>query len=235
LSSRSDVSRRRACVALLALAAVGVRAESRTYELAPFDAVVFDATGDLVVEQSGREQLVVDAEPAVLAKLAVDVTGRRLRIGFGPGPLRTKEPIRFRLDLRQLASLDLRGSAAVRIGALDGPELALMLGGSADIRLARLTAQRLDVRLAGSGDIAVEAGQVERQRVAIDGAGRYAAPELASRDAEVSIAGSGDVRLAASDRLTVSIAGSGDVWFRGRPQLTQSVGGAGRVRPLAAR
>ncbi|HEY7242232.1 MAG TPA: DUF2807 domain-containing protein, partial [Burkholderiales bacterium] len=180
-------------------------------ELAAFDEVVWDAAGELSIEQSTRQRLSIEAEPAVLAKIVAEVSGRRLRIGFAPGPIQTRQPIRFRLETRQLAALEQRGSGAVRIAALSTPQFLLALNGSGDIQLGELTARSLEVRLAGSGIIAIDGGQV--------------------RDARVSIGGSGQVRVPASERLGASIAGSGMVLYRGRPKITQSITGAGLLRP----
>jgi hypothetical protein len=203
-------------------------------ELGAFDEVLWDAAGELLVEPSDRERLSIEAEPAVLRKIVAEVRQRRLRIGFTPGSsIRTEHPIRFRLETRQLAALETRGSGSVRIAALSTPKLLLVLDGSCDIQFARLSARSLEVRLAGAGNVAIDAGQVDSQRVAIDGSGIYSALRLASRHAEVSIGGSGEVRLAASERLKVGIAGSGELLYRGQPQIAQSITGAGSVRPAS--
>jgi putative autotransporter adhesin-like protein len=213
-------------VALAAATATEVR------ELAAFDEVVWDAVGELVVEPSQRERLSIEAEPAVLRKIVAEVSERRLRIGFGPGSIQTRHPIRFRLETRQLAALETRGSGSVRIAALSTPKLSLALDGSGDIQLAQLNARSLEVRMAGAWNVAIAGGQVDSQRVAIDGSGTYAALRLASRHAEVSIGGSGEVRVAASERLQAGIAGSGEVLYRGHPQIVRSITGAGSVRPV---
>jgi len=205
----------RSILTAIALAASGLALAAPTAtdvrELGAFDEVVWEAAGELLVEQSQRERLSIEAEPAVLAKIVAEVRERRLRIGFAPGSIPTRHPIRFRLETRQLLALETRGSGAVRIAALSTPQLLLVLSGSGDIQLAELRARSLEVRLAGAGTVAIEGGQV--------------------RDAQVSIGGSGQVRVPPSERLTASISGSGMLLYRGRPQSAQSMTGAGLVRP----
>jgi hypothetical protein len=205
----------RSFLSAIALAAAGLALAAPTAtevrELAAFDDVVWEAAGELLIQQSHRERLSIEAEPAVLAKIVTEVRQRRLRIGFAPGSIQTRHPIRFRLETRQLLAFEARGSGSVRIAALSTPQLLLVLNGSGDIQLAQLSARNLEVRLAGAGNIAVDGGPV--------------------RDAHVSIGGSGQVRVAASERLTASIAGSGMLFYRGRPQITQSITGAGLIRP----
>lgn len=195
--------------------------------------VVWRAIGELVVSQGEREQLTVEAEPAVLAQVVTTLQRGRLDIGFAPGArVHSREPIRFRLALRTLAALHANGAGTVRLGPLAVPALAIRLDGSDSVTLARLQAQSLDARLDGSGGLTVADGAVERQLVLIGGACNVDHAGLASRFADVAIDGSGEVRVAVRERLVVRIAGSGNVHVRGNPQVTQTITGAGAVHRL---
>ena len=198
-----------------------------------FDEVRWRATGELRIEQTTREQLSVDAEPAVLSKLVIEVRQRRLWIGFAPGRVETRQPIRFRLELKALAALDANGSGDIRIGPLTGAGLSLVLAGSDDLQLARLSARTLDVRLTGSGSATIAGGEVEAQRIELAGSGDYLAPRLASRRAEITSEGSGDAQVAVSGRLTARLSGSGSVDYRGDAEVSSTVVGSGSVRHLA--
>ncbi|HEV7912663.1 MAG TPA: head GIN domain-containing protein [Albitalea sp.] len=235
---------RRSCLAgvLATLAGLGASRHGQAAALAAeerpvvgFDAVLWDATGELLIEQTNRERLVVEAEPAVLAKIVAEVRDGRLHLRFRPGPVQTQQPIRFRLEVKTLTALETRGSGAVRIGTLSLPALSLRLTGSEELQLAGLTARRLDVQLEGAGSLRIAAGRVDSQRVVISGAADYDALGLASRHADVAITGSGELRVAVTERLVARIAGSGTVLYRGQPQLVQTITGAGEIRPLDAR
>lgn len=206
--------------------AAATRVENR--DVSGFDAVLFDGVGDLTIEQTGRERLSVEAEPAVLEKIVTEVRGRRLIIRF-EGSVQTREPIRFRLQVSTLRSLEMRGSNHAQIGNLDSPLLALQLAGSGEVLLQRLAAREFELDIGGSGKVAVEAGTVEAQRVVIGGAGDYQAPGLASRQAEVSVRGSGGARIAVSERLVARVAGSGEIVYRGNPSVSRQVSGAGSI------
>jgi len=195
-----------------------------------FDTVLWNAAGELHIEQAAREALSIEAEPAVLAKIVTVVRQRRLSIAFAPGRVESRWPIRFRLAVRSLAALETRGSGSVHIGPLSTDELSLQLAGSESVLLARLHARRLEARLDGASDLAIEGGQVDRQRIVIGGAANYRAAQLGSREADIAIDGSGDVQVAVSDRLVARIAGSGEVVYTGTPRVAQSVTGAGAVR-----
>ena len=199
--------------------------------VANFDRIDWQALGELHIEQTGRERLTIEAEPAVLAKTITEVRQGLLRIAFAPGRVQTQAPIRFKLEVKSLRALQAGGSGEIRIGPLTTPELVLRLTGSDNLHLAHLDARSLDAQLEGSGDLTIDGGSVLTQRVRLAGSGRHSAPTLASRQADASIEGSGDIELAASERLIARITGSGDVHYHGRPQVQQTVDGAGSVRP----
>ena len=232
-----DLSRRMLLLSSAALLAgvaarQGVRAQARTQDeraVSDFDSVLWEAAGELSIRQTNRERLVIDAEPAVIAKVVTEVDRRRLRIGFRPGTVQSREPIRFFLEVKELVSMQTRSSGVVHVGPLSTNALTLHSAGSEQIELAQLHAQALDVRLDGAGEVAVD-GDVERQRVVIAGAANYRASGLASRHAEVAIDGSGDVRVAVAERLVIRIRGSGSVIYRGNPQVLPTVSGAGDIR-----
>jgi len=209
----------------------GTQVEQRA--VSGFDSVDWQASGELSIEQSGRERLSVEAEPAVLAKIVTEVRRGRLMIGFKPGRVESRETVRFRLEVKSLAALDANGAGALHIGALSAADLVLRLAGSDTLRLARLSARSLDLRLAGAGDAVVDGGRVERQRVVIAGAANYQAPRLDCREADAAIEGSGNIELTARERLVARIAGSGDIVYHGQPQVLQTVTGAGSVRRQA--
>src|SRR3989442_9529953 len=150
--------------------------EQRT--VGDFDSVLWNASGELYIEQAARTGLSIEAEPAVLAKVVTAVQQRRLSIAFSSDRVVTRQPVRFRLAVRSLAALETRGSGSVHIGPLATDELSLHLAGSESVLLARLHARRLEARLDGASDLAIEGGQVDRQRIVIGGAANYRAAQL---------------------------------------------------------
>ena len=60
------------------------------------------------------------------------------------------------------------------------------------------------------------------------------AGRLASRDAVVSIGGSGEATVSASKTLNLSVAGSGDIGYYGDPKVSQNIRGSGTIKRLGA-
>lgn len=236
-----DHPTRRLALTTLVGAVLGLRLGRRAHAatlteqrpVADFDRLDWQAVGELYIEQTGRERLAIEAEPAVLARVITEVRQGMLRIAFTPGRVQTRAPIRFRLEVKSLRALQGGGSGEIRIGTLTTPELALRLTGSDNLHLAHLDARALDVQLEGSGDVTIDGGSVLVQRVRLAGSGRHSAPALASREAHATIDGSGDIELAVRERLVARISGSGDVSYHGQPQVQQAVDGAGSVRPAS--
>jgi hypothetical protein len=213
-------------------AAAGTLVERR--QASGFDEVLWDLAGELSIEQGAREGVEIEAEPAVLARVTSSVSHGRLTLAFAPGaPIATRLPLRVRVELRALRSLESRGSGSTRIGPLRADDLRLELEGSGDLVLARLDARRLEVRLTGSGDVDVGGGTLESQRIVLEGSGNVRAARLDSRDTEATIAGSGTIEVAASRRLVARIDGSGDIRYRGDPAVSEAIGGAGTVARAA--
>jgi hypothetical protein len=68
--------------------------------------------------------------------------------------------------------------------------------------------------------------------VSIGGSGDVDLGQVKSREASVSVAGSGEATVWASSALSVTIAGSGDVNYYGDPKISRSVVGSGGTRRL---
>lgn len=216
--------------ALLAGGAYGAATSIEQRKLRGFDRVRWMTPGELQIEQTGREHVSIEAEAWLHPHILTEVNDGQLTIALEPGRYPIRERLVFRLEVIALRRLDARSSGDVRIGPLSSKaDFSLLLAGSGDARLARLQADALEVDIAGSGNVDIAAGRVDRQRIVISGSGSYQAFDLACRQADAAIEGSGDVRLAAADRLSARIDGSGDVRYRGAPVVLRTLRGAGSI------
>jgi hypothetical protein len=199
-----------------------------------FQAIELEGSFDLVVRQSGRNAVEVQADDNLLPLVETEVIdgrhGRTLRIRWQRGEsVRTRADTVVTVDVVQLRAVAASGSGDVRIDALTTPLFSLALAGSGDARLARLATDELSVSIAGSGDVSAS-GRTKRLALSIAGSGDVSAQELAAEEVKVSVAGSGDARVHAERELTVAIAGSGDVLYTGAAALKSSIAGSGSVR-----
>lgn len=217
--------------AVFAGSAGGADTSTETRDVTGFDRVVMRAVGDLTIRQGASEHLEIEAEPHLLPKIGSEVRDGVLYLEILAPQFQTREPLRFRLTVKQLEGLDSMASGSVNIGALKTDSLELKLTGSGDIHVDSLDATQVDTQLTGAGIVSIDGGQVDQQALQLQGSGDYAAGGMKSRAARVNIIGSGNVTVDASDLLDVRIGGSGDVHYFGTPRIEQSISGAGSVSP----
>ena len=87
----------------------------------------------------------------------------------------------------------------------------------------------LSLNISGSGDI-LAIGKVQKLIANINGSGDLMLSKLNTNHATVTINGSGDAAIWASESLKGKINGSGDIEYYGDPQNVQSkVNGSGEI------
>jgi hypothetical protein len=125
-----------------------------------------------------------------------------------------------------------------RAGALEielsGPALRdLTLNGSGKLVLEHLRQDALTVAIHGSGTVRAS-GSVDSLKLDIMGSGDALLEQLAARSSRIFIAGSGSADIAPIDEADIFIAGSGDVRLHTHPKhLDSKVAGSGQVIELA--
>lgn len=185
------------------------RVVTETREVAGFSTIDLGTTGEVVVTTGPAESLTIEADEDIIPDLTSEVSGTTLELDAKPmTQLRTRNPITFRVTVKELRGLALSGS-----GSMAGSGLAL---------------RDLDVDISGSGSVQL-AGTAETQTVAVSGSGRYEAPDLRTQRATLDVTGSGTVSVAVSQELTIRISGSGSVTYTGDPKVEQQVSGSGKV------
>ena len=119
---------------------------------------------------------------------------------------------------------------------LSGPALRdAALNGSGSIDLQGLQQDRLHVEIRGSGS-ARGSGNVRSLKLQIMGSGSARLAQLAAATVDVTIDGSGDADISPSGDTQVTIAGSGDVRLHSHPaHLDTHIYGSGRVAEVEGR
>ena len=201
-----------------------------------FNRVVFGGTGELLLTQSGEESLTVSADDNVMGYIEAEVRGKTLYIGLTdkPGPgVSPSQPIRFNLNVKEIASLDVAGIARTETGEIVTEQLAVKVSGSSSLSMTSLEAQKLTLNLSGSNEVEVTGiGEVTEQKVVLIGASSYYALGLRSQSADVTMSGSSEAAVWATDFLDVSVAGKGSLDYYGNPQISQRVSGKARINSL---
>ena len=110
-------------------------------------------------------------------------------------------------------------------------KLSIHCSGHMELELKKLVASLLNIDTSGSSDIKILTGNVNKQEIEISGSGKYIAPELKTKETDITCRGSGKLEVNATDALKVNISGSGKVIYSGDPKkLEQKISGSGTIQ-----
>ena len=230
-----------AAVALAASACnVGADAEqrdpgssvTRTYQIGAFDRIEVAGPYDVKVATGGSPGASATGGEKLLDETEVVVEGNVLKIRA-----KKKNGIRwnwgkrgkaeFTVTTAMLRGAGIAGSGGIAVDKVDG-DFKGDVAGSGNLQLASVNGGAVSLEIAGSGKISA-AGKARSTSIEIAGSGDVDASALAASTADVSIAGSGNVRANASDTADVSIAGSGNVNISGGAKCSVDKAGSGNV------
>lgn len=132
----------------------------------------------------------------------------------------------------QLQVIDLVGSGNItgKTKFTGEDNLLMKISGSGNITM-EVNTPKVKSEITGSGNITIS-GETKDEEINITGHGDYKAGDLKAENAEVHIAGSGDVNVFAENKLVIHIAGSGNVFYKGNAKVEQHVAGSGTIKQM---
>jgi len=200
---------------------------SKEVTVGEFHSVDFGIDGNLYITQATPQSLRIEAEDNVLEALTVKVENGRLTI-FSYRCFRTTKPVNVYVSMEEVSDLSLSGSGTI-IGQseLNADTLKLSISGSGSSYLT-LNVEELNTVISGSGESKVK-GTAKGHTIRISGSGDLMAFDLSTERTDITVSGSGDAEVDASQELYVSIPGSGNVYYTGDAAVSLTVSGSGRV------
>lgn len=199
-------------------------------KLDAFKTVVLNVSADLfIVQNQNAPQLMVKAEQNIIDLFNIGVEGDELLIdikGCYDSDIRPE----IYLVTNKIEGITINGSGdVISESPLDGARLDVNVRGSGDIRLES-THQFVRVAIKGSGDVNL-AGKTDRFEADVKGSGDIKGANMQAKSASISIKGSGDCFIHASEYLEVDIKGSGDLVYSGNPGTKEiNIAGSGTVK-----
>jgi len=201
-------------------------------EVENFDKIKLEGAGNLFIEQTDEESLIVEADKNLLERISTEVEDDTLVIKYDYkwyewifNPI-SKEA-NYYITLDDITELSISGSSDIKSEFLESEIFELNIAGSGDVEM-NIKVDEINSKVSGSGRF-VLTGTADKQSINIMGSGKYYATELESKEAIVKISGSGKVKINAEDQLDVSVSGSGNVFYLGDPKINQSISGSGNV------
>lgn len=218
--------------AALVVTAGLAKADTQDRHLAGFNAVSVAGSYDVFIAQGSSESVKVDAPGDVIDKIITEVRGGVLYIHTKEGTSwnwsGNKKMIIY-VSIKDINAVSLSGSGDVVFkDGLKATSLKIKLTGSGDIS-GKVDVKNLESSIGGSGDITLS-GRADNSVVSVVGSGDFTGQNLITTNTQVKVAGSGDARVNANDKIDASVVGSGDVHYTGAAKnVSSSKAGSGSV------
>ncbi|PCH76012.1 MAG: DUF2807 domain-containing protein [Flavobacteriaceae bacterium] len=209
----------------------GNKQEIKTTRNTPeYDGIVVLGSFDVKLVKGTEGNLTIHIEENLAPYLITEVSKGKLTIRWKKGiHIRTKKHVLIEVPIQSIAALSLIGSGNIYTDETIKEEtFKISISGSGDIMLT-LDTDLTKSSIAGSGNIKLK-GISKKLKCAVSGSGGFYGKDFKCKNVHVSIAGSGDAAVFASDKLSASIAGSGDISYYGNPTTEDiNVSGSGKV------
>ena len=201
--------------------------------LTGFHAVNVSGSFDVIITQGSTESVKVEAPADVIREVLTEVKGGTLNIHnkdhVSWGNIFGNKKVVVYVSIREVTGVSLTGSGDVSFkGGINANNLRIQLTGSGDLG-GKVNTKYLEGSVTGSGDVKLS-GHADDQRVSVTGSGDYTAGDLTTTNTIVSVGGSGDASVNASESIKASVTGSGDIHYSGHPKnVAKSKTGSGDI------
>ncbi|MGQ7947623.1 head GIN domain-containing protein [Flavobacterium sp. WC2509] len=205
--------------------------EKRT--TAGYDEINVSGFFDVVLVSGKEGEISIKAEENLLPYIKVEVKDNILKIYSEKNiNVSTKQDLVLTVPFEQISSVSLSGSGDISSkNTIVSTNFKTKLSGSGDVTLDVKTID-FEANLSGSGDLFLT-GKSENFTSKVTGSGDVDALNLATKKANLTVSGSGNMKVSCSDNLYARVSGSGDIEYKGNPQLKDTkVNGSGEISKI---
>ena len=201
---------------------------SEERQVPEFNKVSLKGTGNIILTKGESHSLEIKTDDNILPLIETTVSKGKLTISHENYNLKATA-LSYFITVTELHGISILGSGDVQSNSQFSTEnFYAEIKGAGDISLD-LNVNNLKTDIAGSGNINLY-GKTEFHTASIKGSGKINSFDMESANVSISIKGSGDCRVKASQVLTAEISGSGDVYYKGQPQINSSIKGSGSLK-----
>jgi len=184
-----------------------VKTESR--QAVNFSAISFETEGNLTVQQTGKESLLISADDNLLPFFESRVADHTLYLNISKGRnINPSKPAEFVVQVKSLESLNMEGVGSVEVRDIKGKKLSVTHDGVGEVTITG-SADVLDLNLSGVGS--------------------YQGEAFKTKQATIRSSGVGSAVINASEQVDATVSGVGSVEYIGSPQVQESIEGIGDV------
>ena len=205
--------------------------EKRT--TAGYDEINVSGFFDVVLVSGTEGAISIQGEENLLPYVKVEVEGNVLKIYTEKNvTINTKKDVILTVPFEEITFVSLSGSGDVKSkNTIVTPTFKAKLSGSGDLTLDVKT-NDFEANLSGSGDV-VLTGNSDSFTSKISGSGDVDAVNLITKKSNVTISGSGNMKVNCSQNLYARVSGSGDISYKGNPETKDTkVSGSGEIAKM---
>jgi len=200
---------------------------SEERQVSEFNQIILKGTGKVTLTKGGQQYLKIRTDDNVISLIDTTVTSGKLEISHNNWDLQPTA-LEFFITVKDLKGVAVSGSGDINANdRFVSDDFYVDVSGSGNISL-ELEAAQLDSDVSGSSSIKL-VGKSNSHDASITGSGKINAFDMETKNASVTVTGSGDCMLNVSEKLRVKITGSGDVRYKGHPQIRTKITGSGSV------
>ncbi|TNE81923.1 MAG: DUF2807 domain-containing protein [Bacteroidetes bacterium] len=204
--------------------------ETTIREVANFDRIYLHHPADVQVFKDTAFYIEMNDYNNLLPYIRTRLNGTTLIVDVAPNIDLHNSQTKMTIHLPSLYELQISGSGEMDVYGNFSELNRAQISGSGRIAIEQLVHNStFNAEISGSGNIKAN-GQVNRLDSRISGSGKFDFLYLKSKEANVSISGSGTAYVNADQYLDAHIDGSGKVRYTGNPQLQVSISGSGTVQ-----
>ncbi|SDX26324.1 Putative auto-transporter adhesin, head GIN domain [Lutibacter oricola] len=196
--------------------------KTETRNVSDFEKISVSGSFDIELIKGKEGKITVTAYENLLEYIVTETENGKLKIKpkdrFN---LRSNKPIKITVTFEEFDKLSLAGSGNIfSDDVINNNTFAISMAGSGNIDLI-LNSKKTGLSIAGSGNLNLK-GETDNLKASLAGSGNLNAYDLKSNIVNISIAGSGNVKVHAENEIKASIVGSGDVSYTGNPTIEKA-------------
>jgi hypothetical protein len=198
-----------------------------------YDGINVSGFFDVVLISGTEGAIAIKGEENLLPYIKVEVEGNILKIYTEKNiHFNTMKSVVLTVPFEKISSVSLSGSGDVTSkSTIVSPTFKAKLSGSGDLTLDVKTTD-FETNLSGSGDV-VLTGSSDNFVSKTSGSGDVDAVNLTTKNANLTISGSGDMKANCSESLFARVSGSGDITYKGNPKTKDTkVNGSGEISKI---
>ncbi len=198
-----------------------------------FSAISLSIPADLFLTQGSKNEVIIEADEDLLAKIETEIRGSSLEIKFEKWyNYKGLGEINVYVTVKDIDKLVVSGSGdIVSKSPIKSDKISFIVSGSGSVMIDDLFTKKVDAMVTGSGDVKIKGNvEVDELDATVTGSGDFESVDLKFREANLSITGSGSIHTYVIDELDASITGSGKIYYKGKPVIDANITGSGKIR-----